>query len=98
MTEKRFRFLDGVEMADVEAALALAALSAEANFGRSQVRLDARFELDGARRTVVCDTSQPVGACIARVLTALLSRSIGEEAFLVDSVDADDGVVGREGG
>jgi len=80
----RYSFDDRVAMADVRDTLFLAVFSAEGQYGRTRVRLDAAFRLEEDRRTCAIDGATPVGQTIASVFTELLARELGEEAFTVE--------------
>jgi len=79
----RYEFCRDLSMQDVEESLMLAALAVECLHGRSQLRLDASFRLDKARRRCVVDARSPVGRAIACIFTGFLMREFGEEAFTV---------------
>jgi hypothetical protein len=85
MTEvfRAFCFLPDISMDDVESAVVLATLAAEAIHGRAQVRLNGRFEIDTKRREVRFPRDSEIGDSIASVLTVLASQMFGEDAFQV---------------
>lgn len=84
----RFEFEPHVSLSDAEASLHLALFAIEGIFGRAQVRLDARYELDEDGHAVVLDTTSLVGETALRVFTGLLLREFGEDAFRVRRADA----------
>ena len=86
--EYRYRFLDRVCMAAVEDTLVVAVCAAEGVHGQVPVRLEAVFRLDKGARTGVVDGSTPVGRTIAGILTGLLTREFGEDAFSVKRITA----------
>ncbi len=87
MTESlhRYTFADWVDLDDVEDTLLLAKLAAEGIHGQAEVKLQAAYSLDKRRRTCDVDGSSAVGTTIARVLTGLLTRGLGENGFAVDA-------------
>ncbi len=70
----------------VEESLLLAILAAECLHGTPQVRLDAVFSADSAKRACVVDAGTEVGRDIARLFTGFLSRQFGEDNFRVERV------------
>ena len=64
----------GVPFEAVEESLLLAILAAECLHGTPQVRLDAVFRADAAKRACVVDAGTEVGRDIARLFTGFLSR------------------------
>lgn len=79
-----FRFRPEVEMKDVESAILLSTLAAEAVHGRAQVRLHARYRLDPESRRLHCNTDTPVGDTLASVFTLLAGKMLGEDAFVIE--------------
>ena len=82
----RFTFSDEIPFKRAEECICLATLAAEGLCGRSTVRLDATFRLDGKRRCCVVDADTEIGRNIARIFTGLLTQEFGEEAFRVGRV------------
>lgn len=83
-TVYRFTFEKCVALDDVESALVLARIAAEGVHGQAQTQLDACYGVSEKRRFCVVDATEEVGATIAKVLTALFLRTIGEDAFEVE--------------
>lgn len=79
-----YSFRPPVDMGQVEETLLLATMAAEGLHGRSRVHLEAEFRCDPAAQSAEVDASSEVGDSIARILTALLSTTIGESAFHVE--------------
>ena len=79
-----YRFGDSVPFREAEDSLMLAVLAAESLNGRSNVRLDASFQVDHSRRECSVDAATPVGRQIARIFTGFLTREFGEESFRVE--------------
>jgi hypothetical protein len=80
----RYTFDERNSMDEIRDSLFLAIFSAEGIHGEAQVRLDAAFRLDEAKRACALDGSTAVGQTIARVFTWLLTREFGEDAFTVE--------------
>ena len=77
----KFHFAEHVDMAGVEDTLFLAALAAESIHGRTDIRLDACFQLKG--RVCTIEDGKAVGRTIAQVFTGFMAREFGENAFTV---------------
>ena len=77
----RFTFSKQVDMACVEDTLVLAVLAAESIHGRTDIRLDACFQLK--ERVCTIEDGKTVGRTIAQVFTGFLARKFGEDAFTV---------------
>jgi hypothetical protein len=90
MNRERYRYdFDArLPFQDVEESLLLAVLATECLHGRTQVRLDASFCLDPAKRTCVVDAATDVGQAIARIFTVFLIREFGEEDFKVERIES----------
>ncbi|MEX0718359.1 MAG: hypothetical protein WD066_17320 [Planctomycetaceae bacterium] len=84
----RFEFQPHVSLSDAEESLHLALFAVEGIFGRAQVRLDARYELDETGHAVMLDTTTLVGETVLRVFTGLLLREFSEDAFSVRRADS----------
>ena len=80
----RIRYGDDVDMDQAGELLVMAVLAAESVYGRSALRLDARFVLDEDRRRCVVDTGSPLGRDIALVYIGFLVREYGDEAIGVE--------------
>jgi hypothetical protein len=83
----KYRFADWVAFSDIQDTVFMTILAAEGIHGHAEVRLHPSHTLDEETRTCVVDGSTPVGQTIARVLTCLLTREFGEEAFTVEPLD-----------
>jgi hypothetical protein len=81
-----YRFAESVPMENVRASLVIARVAAEGEHGAARVRLEGRWEYDLVNRCYRIDASSPVGESIARILTSLLLREFGEDAFWVERV------------
>jgi hypothetical protein len=79
----QYTFDPSVSMSQVNNALILSGLAAEAIHGRAQVQLNAHFRTDPATYCATIAAATEVGQTIARVFTELVSREFGEEAFSV---------------
>jgi hypothetical protein len=93
----RFSFAKDVPIEDVENALIVARVAAEGVHGETAVCLDACYALSEERPLFVVDATDPIGTTIARVFTAVLLRTIGEDAFEVEHRMYEDRVVPRAG-
>lgn len=82
----RFSFRKDVDLDDVEGSVLVAIFAAEGLHGRAQVRLDAGYHLDAARRVLVIDARTRVGVTVARIVAAFLTREFGDEGYRVDRV------------
>jgi hypothetical protein len=82
----RFTFEPHVSMAEAEMSLHLALFAVEGLHGEVNVRLEASYHCDEARRSITVDATTEVGIAIVKVFTRLLSREFGEEAFRVRPV------------
>ena len=80
----RYCFKESVPLHEAEDSLMLAVLAAESMHGRSNIRLDASFQMDRSRRECSVDAATPVGRQIARIFTGFLTREFGEESFRVE--------------
>ena len=65
----RYEFQSGAPMEEVEEALLLAIVATESLHGESEVRLDAAYFLDPAKRVCVIDASTVVGKDVNRLFT-----------------------------
>jgi hypothetical protein len=83
----RYTFNAEVPMADLEASLLLAIMSAESLHGESQVRLEASHYLDPDARVCIIDASTPVGHDVNRLFVGFLQREFGADGFSVECVD-----------
>ena len=93
----RFEFGQSVPMEEVEDTLLLAILAAEGVHGQARVRLDAGYHVAEDAHACVVDTSTPVGETVAQVFTGYLIREFGEDAFLVERLDAADPAAEAQG-
>jgi hypothetical protein len=91
----RYNFDSKVPFREIEESLLLAVLAAEGIHGRTQVRLDASFSLDRAKRSCVVDAATEVGRSIVRIFTGFVSHEFGEEAFKIERL-GDGHVTGSE--
>src|SRR5688572_2600702 len=82
----RFEFTEDVDLEEAEKTLHLAILAAEGIFGPAWVRLDAGYQRDTGRRTIVVDGRTSVGEVVVSVFTSFLTREFGEMAFRVGRV------------
>lgn len=83
-----FELESHVPLTDAEMSLHLAMFAVEGLFGRAQVRLDARYELNESHDAIVVDASTPVGVHLVRVFTSLLQREFGDDSFRVRRIPA----------
>lgn len=84
----RFSFSSDVSVDEVEMTLQLATFAVEGLFGMARVRLEFGYYIDTARRVIVVDGTQEVGAAIVHVFMGLLLREFGEDAFRVERVES----------
>lgn len=85
MTSETYEYAFGpqADMSQVEETLLLATMAAEGLHGRARVRLEAGFRCDPASRTARVEGGTDVGEAIARIFTALLASTIGEQSFSI---------------
>ena len=79
----RFEFDQSVPLEEAEMTLHLTLFAVEGLFGQARVRLDAGYQVDEQRRTIVVDATTAVGVGVVRVFTALLLHEFGGDAFKV---------------
>ena len=79
-----YKINDEESMPSVEETLLLAVIAAEGLHGRSKINMDASFRLIEKDRVCEIDVGNDVGADIARIFTALLTITLGEQAFKVE--------------
>ena len=83
----RYRFMDDVDLEDLESTLTLTVMAVESLHGESQTRLDVSHLLDSETRTCVVDASTLAGRDFNRLLVGFLQREFGDDAFEVERVD-----------
>jgi hypothetical protein len=81
-----YSFNCDVPLHDVEITLLLALVAVESLHGETQVRLDAKHEVDADRRACTIDAATPVGRDLNRLFAGFARREYGEDAFRVDRV------------
>ena len=54
----------------------------------ARVRLDFGYRVDAARRVILVDGTQEVGAGVVKLFVGLLLREFGEDAFRVEPVQS----------
>jgi hypothetical protein len=79
-----YRFDPKVSFDDVEAALLLAAVSAESLHGPASARLDLAYASDPEQRVCVLDDSTLPARDFNKLFLGLLTRDLGESAFEVE--------------
>ena len=84
----RFSFSSDVPLDEAEMTLQLATFAAEGLFGMARVRLDFGYRVDAARRVILVDGTQEVGAAVVKLFLGLLLRELGEDAFRVGPVQS----------
>lgn len=84
----RFSFSSDVPLDEAEMTLQLATFAAEGLFGMARVRLDFGYYVDAARRAILVDGTQEVGAAVVKLFVGLLLREFGEDAFRVEPVQS----------
>lgn len=89
-TVYRFKFKGNVSAKVVEETLFWAVFNAESVFGKPQVRLDASFLFDKAKKVCVIDKTTEVGKHIAQIFTSLLTKEFGEAAFTVERLEPEE--------
>lgn len=82
----RFRFVVGVDMAEVHEAMELAVLSVQSLRGEAEVRLDAMRSADDGLRSVAIDGTSGAGREVAKVFVAICQREFGPSGFRIDRV------------
>lgn len=85
-TVYRYYFDDHDDFEEAELFLDMAFIVAECLHGEVLVRHSARYFGNPKKLGIVVAASDEIGECIARVLTGLLIRGLGEENFRVDRV------------
>lgn len=76
----RYQFSDDVDLADVEAALALATIATESLCGEVAVSNDEVHFLDVTARACVIDATTAVGRRFARLFAGFVRREYGTDA------------------
>jgi hypothetical protein len=76
-----YTFSSAAPVEEIEETLHLAILAAEGLHGRSRVRLDASYYMEG--HSCVIDAGTEVGRDIVRLFTGFAIKEFGEEAFRV---------------
>ncbi|GIX04602.1 MAG: hypothetical protein KatS3mg114_0471 [Planctomycetaceae bacterium] len=84
----RFSISPDVPLVEAEMTLHLATFAAEGLFGMARVRLEFSYRVDAARRVILVDGTQEVGAAVVKLFVGLLLREFGEEAFRVEPVQS----------
>jgi hypothetical protein len=79
-----YHFESHVSFDDVEAALLLAAVSAESLHGPTSARLDLAYAMDVEQRLCVLDDSSLPARDFNKLFLGLLTRDLGEAAFEVE--------------
>ena len=82
----RFRFSDEIEREAIETQLAQAVVGAECVFGQSRVRIGAAYVMADDGKQLAIDVSNEVGEHIAQLITGLITRQFGEDAFSVERI------------
>ena len=82
----RYTFTPQVPLQEAIESLYLAIFAAEGVHGRAQVRLDAGYALEKAKRAIAVNAGTPVGKTVSQIFTSLLTRQFGEDAFSVQHV------------
>jgi hypothetical protein len=83
-----YTFDANVPLHDVEITLLLALVAVESLHGETQVRLDAKHDVDADRRACTIDAATPVGRDLNRLFVGFARREYGEGTFRVDRVSA----------
>jgi hypothetical protein len=83
-----YHFGPSVSFDDVEAALVLAAISAESLHGPTSARLDLAYAMDAEQRFCVLDDSSAPGRDFNKLFLGLLTRDLGEAAFRIERYQA----------
>lgn len=83
----RFNFNEKVPFDAVETHLFWSVFTAECEYGKSRVRLEASFYASRDTKQCVIDGSTEVGQAIAKLFTGLISQEYGEGSFKVERLD-----------
>ena len=83
-----YLFNPDVPVQDLEITLLLALVAVESLHGETQVRLDAKHDVDADRRACTIDATTPVGRDLNRLFAGFARREYGEGAFCVERVGA----------
>ncbi len=89
MTTERYRFVFAAHVPtdEVEAALALAILATESQYGTIQARLDIGHAFDPKRRACVIDAGTTVGRDLTKLFARLVAQQFGEDVFTLERID-----------
>jgi hypothetical protein len=86
----RYRFIDSLDISEVQATVTLSVLATESLHGESRVRLETRHNFDSPNRTCEIDDTSEVGQDLNRLFLGFVSREFGQESFQVERVASDE--------
>jgi hypothetical protein len=92
----KYVFARRTPMSAVESSLILAIWSCESLHGEALVRLNAMYDVRTDDRTIVIDSSTPVGEDLNKLFVGLLQREFGEGAFAVVRMNEEQCVAASE--
>ena len=79
----RYQFKPHVSFDDLRALLDLAMYGTTSLYGETQVRLNARYSFDEAKRSFMIDASTPVGSALNYLFLGYARGQFTDEAFTV---------------
>jgi hypothetical protein len=79
----RYRFVESLDIAEVQATITLALLATESLHGESRVRLEMCHDFDVGNRTCTVEATGDVGRDFNRLLSGLISKEFGRDSFQV---------------
>lgn len=80
----RFTFVEGENMAEVEATVGLSIIAASCLIGDAAMRLDFGYVCDHEKRKVVMRAHAPATECAIRIFCGFCSHEYGESSFTVE--------------
>ena len=86
----RFTFGEGIKKEWFESHLAWVIFNAESVYGKTQVRLAAKYSVSENQPCCVIDVGTEIGEHIARVFTGVMIRLLGEEQFEVRRISTNE--------
>lgn len=87
----KYTFPLTLNFGDAEETFVLALLGTEQLHGEAQVRLDLVHGVHRRQRTILVDSSTPVGTDLNRLFCGFLQREFGAQSFHVERLSVSDG-------
>ena len=83
----RFTLPKGIARTTIEKIVAEAVFVAECLHGPAKVRLGMSYYIAPGRPQCVIDSSTEIGEQVAQMVTGLMARQLGEDAFRVERIE-----------